>query len=700
VKKTIIAFSILGLTFASCQKEEKVDNPFFADYETPFNVAPFEQIKAEHYMPGFNAGIEEQIKEIETIVTNSEVPSFENTIEAMDYSGTLLTKVSDVFFNLLSANTDSALQAIAKDVKPMLSKHSDDINLNEKLFARVKAVYEQKEELSLNTEQMMLLDKTYKGFVRGGANLPADKKDAFRKINGELSVLTLKFGDNVLAETNNFKLIIDNKEDLAGLPESAIKGAEETAKEAGMEGKWIFTLQKPSMIPFLQYADKRELREKLYKGYVNRGNKGNEFDNKEIIQKIVSLRVERANLLGYNTHADYILEKNMAKTSENVYKMLNKLWKPALKMAKAEVKMLQAMIKKEGGKFKLESWDWWYYAEKVRKAKYDLDENQLRPYFELNNVREGAFHVAKELFGITFEEIKDIPKPHPDATAYQVKEANGNHIGVLYMDFHPRASKRGGAWMSSYIKQFKKDGKHVAPVITNVCNFSKPTGDKPALLSFDEVETLFHEFGHGLHGLLSNCTYFSLSGTSVSRDFVELPSQVMENWASEPEVMKVYAKHYATGEVIPDELIEKIVKSGHFNQGFGTVEYLAASLLDMNYHTLTTAETIDPAKFEKEAMDKIGLIPEIYSRYRSTYFRHIFAGGYSAGYYAYIWAAVLDADAFNAFKETSLFDQKFAKAFRENILSRGGTDEPMKLYKTFRGQEPSIDPLLERKGLK
>ncbi|MBU1633461.1 M3 family metallopeptidase, partial [bacterium] len=553
----------------------------------------------------------------------------------------------------------------------------------------------------LGVEQAMLLDKYYKGFVRGGAKLSEKKKARFREINEELSVLTTKFGENVLKDDNNFELVIDNEADLAGLPEGVITSGAAAAKEKAYDGKWVYTLHKPSWIPFLQYSEKRELRKIIYMGYINRGNNNDEFDNKGIAAKIVALRAERAQLLGFPTHAHFVLDVNMAQNPENVYELLDKLWKPALKRAKAELKEMQAIADREGNKFRLESWDWWYYAEKLKKEKYDMDNEVLRPYFQLKYVRQGAFDLATKLWGITFRERNDIPVYHEDVKAFEVKEADGTIIGVLYTDYHPRASKRGGAWCGAYRKQMKKDGKNVTPVINNVFNLSKPTAEKPALLSLDEVTTIYHEFGHALHGLFSNSTYPRLTGTSVARDFVELPSQIMENWALEPEVLKTYAVHYQTGEPIPDELIEKIKNSSLFNQGFETVEYLAASFLDMDWHTLTTARPVeDVLEFEDESLGRIGLIPEIISRYRTPYFRHIFTSGYSAGYYSYIWAEVLDADAFQAFKETDLFNKDLARSFRENILAKGGTEEPMVLYKRFRGKEPSIEPLLERRGLK
>lgn len=698
MKRLFLLLILASVLIWSCS--QLTQNPFYTEWDTPFGTPPFGKIKEKHYMPAFQEGMKQQQEEIAAITNNTEAATFENTIEAMEKSGALLRKVANVFYNLNSSMTNDELQAIAKEVAPLLSKHGDDILLNDALFQRVKAVYGQKENLDLTTEQNKLLEETYKEFVRGGANLNEEDKATLREINKELSLLTLKFGENVLKEDNNFELVIEKEEELAGLPENVIAGAAEAANERGHDGKWVFTLHKPSLIPFIQYSEMREYREKLYKGYIMRGDNNNEFDNKEILSKIVALRLKKANLLGYKTHAHYVLEENMAKVPENVYELLQKLWKPALDMAKKEAYEFQAMIYEEGNKFKLEPWDWWYYAEKVKKAKYDLDEEMLRPYFKLENVIAGVFDVANKLWGLTFEERKDIPTYHEDVKVFEVKEADGSHIGILFTDYFPRASKRGGAWMNSFRKQYKVDGKMVTPVICNVGNFSKPTADKPSLISFDEVLTLFHEFGHALHGLLSDCTYRSLSGTSVPRDFVELPSQIMENWASEPEVMKSYALHYETGEPIPDELIEKIENAGHFNQGFATVEYLAASFLDMDWHTLTEAAELDVIKFENESLNKIGLIPEIISRYRSTYFRHIFSGGYSSGYYSYIWAAVLDSDAFQAFKETSLFDQERAASFRKNILSAGGAEDPMILYKRFRGKEPSIEPLLEKRGLK
>ncbi len=695
---SIALLTLMSLSFAQ-NNNMKAENPFFKEYKTPFQIPPFDKIKEKHYMPAFKTGMDEQQKEVQAIVNNSASPTFSNTVETLEYSGKLLSKVSYVFYNINSANTNDELQKIAKEVSPLLSKHRDDINLNEKLFQRIKAVYELRDKLNLTAEKMRLLEKYYKDFVRGGANLDEKQKERMREINKELSLLTLKFGENNLKETNSFKMILENVEDLIGLPQSVIESSSKAAKEAGLEGKWLFTLDKPSLIPFLQYSSRRNLREKMFNAYINRGNNNNEFDNKEILSKIVSFRIEKAKLLGYNNHAEFILEENMAKTPDKVYEFMRQLWEPALRVAKNEAAELQEMIKKDGGDFQLAPWDWWYYSEIIKKEKYELDEEKMRPYFKLENVRNGAFDVANKLYGITFHERKDIPIYHPDVQVFEVKEADGKHIGILFMDFHPRQGKRVGAWMNSFRKQYRENGKNVTPLIANVCNFSKPTAEKPALLSFEEVETLFHEFGHALHGLLSNSTYPSLTGTSVPRDFVELCSQIMENWANEPEVLKTYARHYITNEPIPDEIIDRMKKAEHFNQGFATVEYLAAAFLDMDWHTLTDLISIDPMEFEQKSLSNIKLIPEIVVRYRSPYFNHIFSGGYSSGYYSYVWAEVLDADAFVAFKETSLFDKKTAKSFRENILSKGGTEDPMELYIKFRSREPKVEPLLKRKGL-
>lgn len=678
--------------------EKNMNNPFFKEWTTPFKTPPFNEIKNEHFMPAFEEGIAKQRAAVDAIVNNTEKPTFENTIIALEKADEFLTRVSSVFFSLSTANTNTEIQAIQQKIAPMLSKLSDDINLNEKLFAKVKFLYENMASLNLNSEQKNLLENDYKGFIRGGINLKPEDKEKFRKINEELALLTVKFGENILKETNAYMLVVDKKEDLAGLPQSAVIGAAEKAKSKGLEGKWVFTLHKPSLIPFLQYADNRDLREKLYKAYISRGNNKDAFDNNETALKIAKLRLQRANLLGYKTHADFSLEKNMAKNPATVNKFLMDLWTPALNRAKSEVKEMQAIIDKEGKNFKLQGWDWWYYAEKLKKEKYALDEEMIRPYFKMENVRQGVFDLAQKLYGIKIIERNDVQLYHPEVKVFEVTEANGKHIGILYTDYYPRESKKAGAWCGRFRSQSNIEGNFIAPLVTNVGNFSKPTGDKPALLSLDEVNTMFHEFGHALNGLFQNISYPGGSHRSV--DFVELPSQIMENWAVEPEMLKLYAKHYQTGEPMPDELIKKIKNSGLFNQGFETVELLAAALLDMEWHTNVTENTGDPQKFEKDVLSRLELIPEIAPRYQTTNYLHIFNGGYAAGYYGYIWAEVLDSDAFEAFKEKNdLFNPELATSFRKNILEKLGSEDPMTLYKKFRGREPKADALIKKRGL-
>jgi peptidyl-dipeptidase Dcp len=698
MKRLIMLAAIIMLSISTYAKTD--DNPFFSTFDTPFGVPPFDAIQNAHYVPAFDEGMKRQRAEIDAIVNNPAPPTFGNTVEALETSGELLTTVSNVFFSLNSSRTNEEMQTIAKEVAPKLSQHQDDILLNATLFKRIQAVYEQRDKLQLNGEQKMLLEKSYRDFVRGGANLDDENKARLRKINEELSVLSLQFGENVLKETNRFEMVLESKDDLAGLPDAVVSAAAEAAEERGHAGAWVFTLHKPSMIPFLQFSERRDLREKIFEAYIHMGDNNDELDNKKILSRIAALRVERANILGYKTYADFVLEENMAKTPAHVYELLNQIWGPALAKATEEEHALQEMVSAEGNNFELEPWDWWYYAEKVKKARYDLDDEVLKPYFQLENVRQGVFDVATKLYGITFTERTDIPVYHPDVKVFEVKEADGTHIGLLFTDYFPRESKRGGAWMGVFRKQSKRNGATVTPLVFNVGNFSKPAGDIPSLLNFDEVGTMFHEFGHALHGLLSNCTYERLSGTEVAVDFVELPSQIMENWATHPAVLKMYARHYKTGEPIPQDLIDKIQNARFFNQGFATTEYLAASFLDMDWHTLPKPEELDAVAFEDASLKKIGLIPEIVVRYRSPYFRHIFAGGYAAGYYSYIWAEVLDADAFQAFTETGLFDRTLARSFRENILARGGSEDPMVLYKRFRGAEPKIDALLERRGLR
>jgi peptidyl-dipeptidase Dcp len=702
MKNIPIIFAALAmLLLSNCKNEIMNDNPFLSAYQTPFEVPPFDKIDTTHYMPAFMEGMKQQNAEIDSLISNAEEANFENTILAFDRSGMMLTRVSRVFFNLNEANTNEQMQAIARNIDPLLSKHRDDIYLNEDLFARIKAVYEKRNEMSLDSQQIRVTEKYFRDFERMGANLTKDKQDELRKINAELSMLTLTFGQNLLAETNkNFKLVIEDSADLAGLPASIIDGAAEAANGAGLQGKWVFTLSKPSLIPFLQYADNRELREKIYRGYFMRGNNGNANDNNAIVAKIVKLRVKKAQLLGYSSYADYIIDDNMAKTPGNVYDFLMKLWNPALPMSKKEVTEMQKIIDREGGNFKLQSWDWWYYAEKVRREKYDLDDSALRPYFSLDNVRDGMFMVAGKLYGITFTKRNDLPVYEKEVETFEVREENGNPVGILYLDYYPRDGKGAGAWCTDFRPQITENGKRIDPVVSLVCNFTKPTADTPALLNWDEVTTLFHEFGHALHGLFTQGSYYRTAG-SVPNDYVELPSQIMENWAGDPDVIRVYARHFKTGETIPEGLITKIQKSGLFNQGFETVEYLAASLLDLDFHVLTDTLDINPGEFEAQAMNKIGLISEIIPRYRSTYFAHIFDGGYAAGYYVYIWAAVLDADAFSAFKESGdIYNPDLAAKFRKHCLAESGDDEGMIQYRKFRGKDPAVDPLLERRGLK
>ncbi|PVX50984.1 peptidyl-dipeptidase Dcp [Balneicella halophila] len=703
LKNIFILLASVGL-LASCNEKKEgttmaEDNPFAKESTLAHGFPDFANIEESDYAPAFEEGIKQKREDIDAIVNNSDDPTFDNTIVAMERSGKLLRRVSNVFFNITSAETNDNLRSIEKDLAPKLSKLSDDIKLNEKLFERIKAVKESDEAKSLGTAETRLLDDYYKDFVRGGANLNEEDKEKLREINKELSLLSIEFGDNVLKENNKYELVITDEKDLAGLPQSVIDAAKATADEHEKDG-WMFTIHKPSLLPFLTYADNRELRKEMFMAYINKGN-GGEFNNKEILKKMVELRIKKANLLGYPTHAHFILEKNVAKNPDNVKELLNKLWTPALEKAKEERAQMQAIIKKEGGDFDLEAWDWWYYADKIKQADYSLDEEALRPYFQLKNVRDGVFIVAERLFGIKFTKVDSLKGYHPDVEVFEVTDSDGSHLAMYMADYFPRPGKSNGAWMNAYRKQSNLDGKYVTPIITNVCNFTKPVGDKPALLSLEEVQTLFHEFGHALHGMLSDGKYPSQTGTSVSRDFVELPSQVLENWAMEPKVMKLYAKHYKTGETIPDELIAKIRKAGTFNQGFATTEYLAASLLDMEWHSLTEPFEGEVIEFEENFLNKEkGLIPEIVSRYRSPYFSHIFAGGYSAGYYGYIWAEVYDADTYSFFKETDVFDQEKGMKFRNTILSQGGSVDSEELYREFRGQDPDIEALIEKRGLK
>ncbi len=675
-------------------------NPFFTEYATPYGVPPFEKLTIADYREAYLKGMEEQKQEIAAIVNQRSMPDFENTIVAMDQSGKLLSKVSMAFGGLNSANTTPEMQALSKEMSPLLSAHRDDISLNPRLFERVKQVYENRAKFNLNKEQAKLLEDKYMSFVRNGANLSEADQAKLRELNSKIAMLQLNFGQNMLKETNAFKLVIEDEKDLSGLPASLIASAAETAKNLGMEGKWVFTLQNPSVMPFLQYADNRLLRERIFKAYTNRGNNNNENDNKVIVRDLITARLEKAKLMGYEDYASMALDTRMAKTSENVYNLLDQLWEPALKQAQQELKDIQAEIKKDGKKFKAEGWDWRYYFEKAKKAKFNIDENEVRPYLELGNVRDGAFYVANRLYGIKFRPMDYMPLPHPEAQAFECIDKDGKTLGIIYFDFFPRDSKRGGAWCGGYRPQsYDEHGNRVVPVTTIVCNFTKPAAGEPALLSADEANTLFHEFGHGLHNLFRDVHYSGVSG--VPRDFVELPSQIMEHWVFEPEVLKVYAKHYQTGEPMPAELVEKLDKSGKYGQGFATVEYLAASLLDMDFHVLKEIPAdMDVMKFEAETLGKRKILKQIPSRYRTTYFNHTMGGGYTAGYYSYIWAEVLDCDAYGAYVESGdIFNQELADKFRKYILTPGGIDDAMDMYKNYRGQEPDIKWLLKNRGL-
>lgn len=693
IKKTVFILTTCFMMYSCATSTDS--NPFFSEFKTEFGAPPFDKIKIEHYEPAFKKGIEEQNQNIQAIIDNKQEPDFENTIVALDNSDPILSRVSAIFFNMTDAETTDELTQLSIKIAPVLSEHNDNIYLNQALFKKVNAVYQKKGTAKLTTEQSRLLDETYKSFVRSGANLDNQKQARLREINKELSTLGITFSNNILNENNSFKLVVDKKEDLAGLPDWFCESAAQEAKADGKEGKWLFTLHNASRLPFLQYAENRVLREKMYKAYINRGNNNDKNDNKKIITQIVSLRLEKAQLLGFDCYSNFVLDNTMAKNSETVMAFLNNLWQYSLPKAKEEAAELQKLMDKEGKNEKLEAWDWWYYTEKLRKEKYNLDEEEIKPYFKLENVRQGAFDVAHKLYGITLTPLKNIPVYHPDVEVFEVKDADGSHLGVFYVDYFPRPGKSGGAWMSNYREQHG----NIRPLVCNVGSFTKPVGDTPSLLTLDEVETLFHEFGHGLHGLLTKCNYAGISGTNVVRDFVELPSQIMEHWATEPEVLKMYAKHYKTGESMPDSLINKLLKQKTFNQGFMTTELLAAAILDMNLHNLKDVKGLDVVAYEKEAMNKLGLITEIAPRYRTTYFNHII-GGYAAGYYSYLWANVLDSDAFEAFKEHGIFDQKTASLFRSNVLEKGNSEDPMTLYKNFRGAEPKLDAMLKNRGMK
>lgn len=699
--KRIIGLStlFLAMTLVCCKSEKRVgENPFFAEWNTPYGVPPFDRIEPEHFLPALERGMSLHDAEIDAITSNNDEATFENVILAYDNSGKMLAQVALIFDMLCAAENTPALEKIQVEVAPLLASHADKILLNGKLFERVKAVYDRRATLDLDDEQMRLLEKTYRKFVRAGALLDAEQKARLKQINEELSLAAVKFGNNIRSENNNYVLMLSTGE-LEGLPANVREQAREKAAQLGKRDKYAFTLQKPSLIPFLTYSSKRELREEIYKAYLNRCNNGDEYDNKQLINDFVRLRTEKAHLLGYPSYAAYVVDDEMARTTDAVYGLLDEIWTPALDRAKGELAEMEALFRKDLPDGEFASWDWWYYAEKLRKQKYALDEEMLRPYFSLENVQTGIFFLANRLYGITFRPVV-VPLYHPEAVAYEVLDADESHLGILYFDFFPRDGKSQGAWCGNYVEQtYDGEGNRVAPVVSIVCNFTRPTANTPALLTLDEAETLFHEFGHALHFLFHDVRYRGLA--EVEGDFVELPSQLLENWAFDPEMLKQYAVHYRSNEVIPQYLIDKIRNSRLFNQGFMTTELIAASLSDMDIHSMTEYAPFDPVAFEREALfDKRGLIPQIEPRYRYPYFSHIFDGGYSAGYYFYTWAAVLDKDVFEAFRESGdLFNKRIADDFRRKVLARGGSADGMTLYRDFRGKDPDKRPMLRSRGL-
>ncbi len=704
MKKNLITLATCACMTAaltqSCSKQETSDNPFLAEYTTQFEIPPFDQIKTEHYLPALKAGIEEQNKEIEDIVNNPEAPTFENTILALDNSGQTINKVAYVFFAFTEALSDSVLQKVDEEFTPMLTKHSDEISMNDKLFERIKKVYDDRANQNYTTAQLRLIEDNYKSFTRNGALLDANQKEELKKINTELANLYLQFNKNLLNATNAFELVVEDSTKLGGLPASSVAVAAEEAQKRGKEGKWVFTLHAPSRLPLLQYAQNRELRQKMYEGYINLATQG-ENDNRPVINKIMQARTKKAALLGFDNFAAYMTDKVMAKTPQAAKDLLMKIWEPAINKVKEEVAEMQNVVKEDGGDFTIAPWDYYYYAEKVRQRKYALDEDEVRQYFAVDNVVKGIFTMAERLYGVTFRELPDAPKYHPEVKVYEVLDSAGNHVSVFMTDYFPRESKRQGAWMSEFKGSYiDADGKSVRPIIYNVGNFTKPTAETPSLLTLDEVETTFHEFGHGLHGMLTRAQYRSQAGTNVDRDFVELPSQIHEHWALEPELLKTYALHYKTGEVMPAELIKKLQDASTHNQGFATTELAGAALLDLYWNTTNFDSDVDVDAFEAKVASELNMPKEVQFRYRSTYFKHIFGSdGYAAGYYTYLWAEVLDADGFELFKEKGVFDKATADAFRINVLESGGSEDPMKLYINFRGQAPNPDALLRNRGL-
>ena len=695
-----MALLLSGCFGAGSSAPRKVEiNPLLAPFDTPYNIPPFDQVRDDHYLPAIEQSMALHLEQIDAIASSDQPPTFANTIVALEDSGRQLSTVLSLFYNLLSGNTNDQLDEIATQVSPLTSAHFDNIFLNARLYARVAAIHNQLPQLRLSTEQKRLVTETYKQFVRSGIALNAKDKKLLVDLNQRIAALTTKFGQNVTAETTNgYQLLITDRSDLDGLPQAVIAQAEQLATNNGHDGSWMFIPTRVSMYPFLTYSTKRDLREKLYKSYLQRANRDNEFDNKAVAKEIAQLRLRRAKLLGFKTHADYVLDDTMAQNTVRVKQLLDRVWEPALATAKQEVREMQALIDAEGGDFKLAGWDWWFYSEKIRKEKYDFSEEEVRPYFEQGAVLQGAFTVAEKLFNISFKERFDLPKFRDEIRTFEVTDDNGRIIGIFFADLTQRANKRFGAWMNSFVQQRNNvNGQRVIPVIMNTSNFPPPNEQGDILLTFEHVNTLFHEFGHALHGLLSDVNYSSLSGTNVYRDYVEFPSQVYENWAVEPEVLKLYARHYKTGEVIPQELVDKILQANTFNTGFGTTEYLAAAYLDMAWHTYDgTIEDVNA--FEDKVLTELGLIPEIATRYRSTYFSHIFAGGYSMGYYSYMWTQVLDADAYVPFKENGIFDQATAQRLKKYVFSSGNSDDLLKQYIRYRGQEPAIEPLLQKLG--
>ena len=702
LRQTFLASTCLLAVLLTTQCKNKTDmtdnNPLLQEFNTPHQTPPFTQIQTAHYIPAFTAAMEEGRAEIKAIIDNPVTPDFNNTIEALEKAGNKLSRISSIFFNLNSAETSEAIQEVAREVSPLLSEYGNDIWLNEALFARVKAVYEQKDKLTLSTEQATLLDNTYKGFVRRGALLNAEDKQKYRNITAELSKLSLQFGENLLAETNDYKLHITDEADLAGLPEAVREAAQQLAESEGKEG-WMFSLHAPSMLPFMQYADQRELREQLFRASTKRGNQDNQNDNKANILRQAELRLAKAQLLGYRSHADYVLEERMAQSADKVNAFLNELFEKSFPFAQEDVAQVAAFAKQQGLEGELQRWDFAYYSEKLKTSLFDLNEEMTKPYFQLEKVKTGIFDLTNKLWGLSYKLNKDIPVYHPDVFAYEVFNRDEQVISVLYLDFHPRKGKQGGAWMTSFRDQHMENGQNIIPHVSVVCNFTPPTASRPSLLTFNEVTTFLHEFGHALHGMLSEVTYESLSGTSVYRDFVELPSQIMENWALEKEWLQDVAVHYQTGETMPEDLIQKIIAADNFQSGYLTVRQLSFGFNDMAWHSITEPLATDAISFEKAAMAKTELFPEVAGSCFSTAFGHIFDGGYAAGYYGYKWAEVLDADAYALFKEKGIFDQATAESFREHILSKGGTRHPMDLYIAFRGAEPSVEALLLRSGL-